>query len=99
MVTCCIHYTLDPYGVADFEAYARRWPPIIERCGGRLVGYFLPKEGANNVALALIECDSLADYEEYRRRLAEDPEARENIAEVARSRCVLVESRTFLRRV
>jgi hypothetical protein len=55
MITCCIRYTLDPHRRFDFEEYARRWPPIIKRCGGDLVGYFLPKEGANNFALALID--------------------------------------------
>ena len=47
LITCCIQYTLDPRQVGAFEKYASRWPPIIERCGGDLVGYYLPKEGAN----------------------------------------------------
>ncbi len=51
MATCCIQYTLDPRKVDSFEAYAARWPPIIERCGGTLVGYYLPKEGANNFVI------------------------------------------------
>jgi hypothetical protein len=69
MITCCIQYTLDPRKVDAFENYASRWPPIIERCGGDLIGYYLPKEGANNFALALIDFQSLAAYETYRRRL------------------------------
>ena len=73
MVVCCIQYTLDPHRLAAFEDYVARWPPIIERCGGELTGYFLPKEGANNFALALIEFASLAAYETYRERLAADP--------------------------
>ena len=99
MITCCIQYTIDPHRASDFEDYATRWPPIIDRCGGRLVGYFLPKEGANNFALALIDFDSLADYEAYRTRLAEDPDAQRNVADARESRCILVESRSFLRRV
>ncbi len=99
MITCCIQYTLDPHRVDAFEDYATRWPPIIESCGGKLVGYFLPKEGANNFALAMIDFDSLAEYEIYRRRLAENPDARANVADVARSGAILVESRSFLRRV
>ena len=74
MITCCIRYTVDPPRLPDFEEYARRWPPIIARCGGRLIGYFLPKEGANNFALALIDFDSLAAYEAYRAKLAADYE-------------------------
>ena len=98
MITCCIRYTLDPHAIEAFEQYARTWPPIIARCGGRLIDYFLPKEGANNFALALIEFDSLAAYEAYRARLRADAEARENFAHAQRTRCILVEERDFLRR-
>jgi hypothetical protein len=99
LITCCIQYTLDPRKVDSFETYAARWPPIIERCGGSLVGYFLPKEGANNFALALIDFQSLADYEDYRQRLAADADAKQNFADGTESGCILVESRTFMRRV
>jgi hypothetical protein len=98
VITCCIQYTLDPRQVGAFEEYATRWPPIIERCGGDLVGYYLPKEGASNFALALIDFASLADYEVYRQRLAADPDAKQNIKDATRSGCILVESRSFLRR-
>jgi len=99
MITCVIQYTLDPRRIADFEAYAKAWPPIIERCGGQLVGYYLPKEGANNFALALIDFASLADYERYRENLAADPDAQANFARGMASGCMLAESRSFLRRV
>jgi hypothetical protein len=99
MITCCIQYTLDPHKLDAFEKYAGRWPSIIERCGGNLVGYYLPKEGANNYALALIDFASLADYETYRQRLDADTEAQENFADGNESCCILVESRSFLRRV
>jgi hypothetical protein len=97
MITCCIRYTLDPHRLADFEEYAKRWPPIIRRCGGDLLGYWLPKEGANNFALALVNFDSLAAYEAYRAKLAADEEGRENFAHALRTRCILVEERQFLR--
>jgi uncharacterized protein (DUF1330 family) len=99
VITCCIQYTLDPHQIDDFEDYAKRWPPVIERCGGRLIGYFLPKEGATNFALALIDFESLSDYEQYRKQLAADPDARLNLADAKKSRWILVESRSFLRRV
>jgi hypothetical protein len=98
MITCCIRYTLDPHRLSDFEEYARRWPPIIERCGGLLNGYFLPKEGANNFAIALLDFESLAAYEVYRAKLAADPDAQANVAHARQSRCILVEDRSFLRR-
>lgn len=99
MITCCIRYTVDPHRIGDFEDYARKWPPIIERCGGKLDGYFLPKEGATNFALALIDFASLSDYETYRQRLAADPDAQLNLAAAHESRCIVVEDRSFLRRV
>jgi NIPSNAP protein len=98
MITCCIQYRLDPHALPAFEEYARRWPPIIERCGGALIGYYLPKEGATDFAVAMIDFESLAAYEQYRARLAADPDARANIADVAAARAILVESRSFLRR-
>jgi len=99
MITCVIQYTLDPHGIAEFEKYATTWPAIIDRCGGRLTGYYLPKEGANDWALALIDFDSLAAYEQYRARLAADPEAQANVSFVRESRSILAERRSFLRKV
>jgi hypothetical protein len=97
VITCCIRYTLDPHKLADFEDYANRWPTIVQRCGGNLLGYFLPKEGANNWAIALIGFDSLAAYEAYREKLGQDEDAQANVARAAQSKCILVEDRTFLR--
>jgi NIPSNAP len=99
MITCVIQYTIDPNQSADFEKYAAAWPPVIERCGGRLQGYYLPKEGANDFALALVDFDSLTAYEQYRERLAQDPEAQANVAFARQSRCILAERRSFLRKI
>jgi hypothetical protein len=99
MITCCIQYTLDPHRIDDFERYATTWPPIIERCGGQLVGYWLPKEGANDFALAMISFESLAAYEQYREKLAADPDAKANVAHARETRCILAERRSFLRPV
>jgi hypothetical protein len=95
-VTCCIRYVLDPFKRAAFEEYARNWASIIPRCGGDLIGYFLPHEGTNNIALALIGFDSLADYEAYRARLKADPEGAANFAFAQEERFILSEERTFL---
>ncbi|HEX6523065.1 MAG TPA: NIPSNAP family protein [Streptosporangiaceae bacterium] len=99
MITCVIQYTIDPHRVDDFEQYATTWPPIIERCGGTLIGYYLPKEGANDYALALIDFESLAAYEQYRAHLAADPEAQANRKHAIDTRCILSERRSFLRKV
>jgi len=99
MITCAIQYSLDPHLIEDFEQYATTWPAIIERCGGALVGYYLPKEGADDYALALIDFESLAAYEQYRARLAADPDAQVNRRHALATRCILAERRSFLRKV
>jgi NIPSNAP len=95
MITCFIRYQIDPFQRDEFKKYAENWGRIIPRCGGQLVGYFLPHEGTNDVAWGLIAFDSLASYETYRSRLRSDPEARENFALAQRKRLILREERTF----
>jgi len=68
-VTVFIRYQLDPFKRAMFEQYARRWLTIIPKAGGDLIGYWMPHEGTNNIAFALISFESLAAYENYRARL------------------------------
>jgi hypothetical protein len=98
-ITCLIRYTIDPFQRAAFKAYAENWARIIPRCGGHLIGYFLPHEGTNNIAWALISFGSLADYEAYRIRLKADAEGRKNFAAAQAQRFILSEERTFLEAV
>ena len=98
-VTCCIRYVIDPFQRDDFERYARAWLTIIPACGGDLLGYFLPHEGTNNIALALIGFDSLAAYEAYRARLRTDPAGMANFRFAQDRRFILSEERTFLQPV
>jgi hypothetical protein len=98
-VTCCIRYVLDPYKREAFETYARRWGEIIPRCGGDLIGYFMPHEGTNNIALAMISFASLADYEAYRARIKADPDGTANFHFAEEQKFILSEERTFLRPV
>ncbi len=95
-VTCFIRYEIDPFQRDAFEQYADTWTRIIPRCGGDLIGYFLPYEGTNNVAWGLIAFDSLAAYEAYRARLKADPEGRSNFAFAQERRLILREERSFL---
>jgi hypothetical protein len=94
-VTCFIRYQIDPFQRDTFRAYAEQWGRIIPRCGGHLLGYFLPHEGTNDIAWGLVGFDSLAAYEAYRNRLKTDPEGRENFAWAQRDRFILREERTF----
>jgi hypothetical protein len=95
-ITCFIRYQIDPAQRDEFKKYAETWGRIIPRCGGHLVGYFLPHEGTNDVAWGLIAFDSLAAYEKYRARLRGDKEARENFAKAQSKRIILREERTFV---
>src|ERR1700691_5800704 len=94
-ITCIIRYQIDPFQRDEFKKYAENWGRIIPRCGGHLVGYFLPHEGTNDIAWGLIAFESLAAYEAYRERLRGDAEARENFAMAERMRLILREERRF----
>ena len=98
-VTCVIRYQIDPFQREAFRQYAENWGRIIPRCGGQLLGYFLPSEGTNNVAWGLIGFDNLAAYEAYRARLRTDAEARQNFAMAERMRLILREERNFVETV
>jgi hypothetical protein len=95
-ITCIIRYQIDPFQRDAFKKYAENWGRIIPRCGGHLVGYFLPHEGTNDVAWGLIAFDSLASYETYRARLKSDPEAAENFQLAQTKRFILREERNFV---
>jgi hypothetical protein len=95
-ITCIIRYQIDPFQRDGFRKYAENWGRIIPRCGGHLVGYFLPHEGTNDVAWGLIAFDSLAAYETYRARLRSDPEALANFEMAQSKRLILREERNFV---
>jgi hypothetical protein len=95
-ITCFIRYQIDPFQKDAFQTYAEAWGRIIPRCGGRLVGYFLPWEGTNDIAWGLVAFDSLAAYEAYRARLRTDPDAMANFRLAQAKSLILREERTFL---
>ncbi|MEP7087945.1 MAG: NIPSNAP family protein [Gemmatimonadota bacterium] len=98
-ITVFIRYQIDPFQLDAFSRYAEMWSTIIPRCGGDLIGYFLPHEGTNDIAFALISFDSLAAYESYRARLRADRDGRANFDFAVANRIILREERTFLRGV
>jgi hypothetical protein len=98
-ITVFIRYQIDPFQREAFREYAQAWLRIIPRCGGDLLGYFLPHEGTNDVAWGVIGFPSLAAYEQYRARLKADPEGRANFERAQRERLILREERTFLENV
>jgi hypothetical protein len=98
-ITVFIRYQLDPFKRDAFESYAKRWMDIIPKCGGDLVGYWMPHEGTNNIAFALISFESLAAYEAYRARLRADDQGMATFQFADEQRFILAEERTFLRRL
>lgn len=95
-ITCFIRYQIDPFQRAAFRRYAKAWGHIIPRCGGHLLGYFLPHEGSNDVAWGLISFDSMAAYERYRTALKADDEGRRNFEMAQSMRFILREERSWL---
>ncbi|MBN9373285.1 NIPSNAP family protein [Hydrogenophaga sp. YM1] len=93
---CFIRYQLDPFQVPAFAEYARHWGEIIPRCGGHLIGYFVPSEGTNDIAWGLIGFDDLAAYERYRARLRADEAGRANFERARTQRFILREQRSWL---
>ena len=98
-ITVFIRYRIDPFKRDKFETYARRWLDIIPHNGGELHGYWMPCEGTNNIAFALISFESLAAYENYRARLRLDGEGKANFEFAEQHQLILEEERTFLRPV
>jgi NIPSNAP len=95
-IACIIRYEIDPFQREAFKLYADNWAAIIPRCGGDLVGYFLPHEGTNNVAWGIIAFDSLAQYEAYRARLKSDSDGIANFTFARNARLILREERSFV---
>lgn len=99
MLTCIIRYQIDPTQKTAFETYARNWNTAIPRNGAQLIGYFAPHEGSSTLAYGIYTIESLAAYEAYRARLAEDPLGRENYDFAQKHRFLQREDRTFLKRI
>ena len=96
MIACLIRYQIDPFQRAAFRTYAETWGRVIPRCGGKLLGYFLPHEGTNDIAWALIAFENLAAYEAYRARLKVDADGAANFAFAQDRRVILREERSFV---
>ena len=101
MLTLCIIYKFSPDHLKDLTEYFETEQRVIERCGGKIVGYFLPTDyaGPTDEAIGLIDLPSLAAYETYRQVLAEDAEHKRNIARLEQSGAGVTMNRSFIRRV
>lgn len=99
MITCYLRYVVDPSKLREFEHYGKLWIPLVEKFGGKHHGYFLPSEGANNIALALFTFPSLAAYEQYRTDSLADKECLAAFKYAEETKCILSYERSFFRPV
>ena len=101
MMTLCIRYRFNPDRIADVREYFETEQRVIERGGGKIVGYFLPTDfaGPTDEAMGLIEIPSMAAYEDYRKRLTDDPEHKANITRLEHSGATVAMDRWFTSRV
>ena len=90
---------IDPYKLKEFEVYAKMWIPLVNKLGGKHLGYFLPHEGANNIALALFNFNSLADYEKYRMEMMNDEACNEAFEYAEKTRCIVSYERSFMKHI
>ena len=95
MITCFLRYQVDPAKLSEFRVYAAQWLVLVQRFGGLHHGYFLPSEGANDIALALFSFPSLAEYEKYRLAAADDPECERAYRKAQESGCIINYKRIF----
>ncbi|KZN66416.1 NIPSNAP family containing protein [Pseudoalteromonas luteoviolacea CPMOR-1] len=97
MITCYLKYVIDPYKLSEFETYAKLWIPLVNKFGGTHNGYFLPSEGANNIALALFTFPSLAEYEKYRANSFQDPDCIAAFKYAEETKCIISYERSFFK--
>ena len=97
MITCYLRYIIDPYKIQEFEEYAKMWIPLVNKFGGTHHGYFLPHEGANNIAYALFSFPSLSTYEEYREKIKTDENCKKAFKYAEDTRCIFSFERSFMR--
>ncbi|MBU1567271.1 MAG: NIPSNAP family protein [Proteobacteria bacterium] len=97
MITCYLKYVIDPYKLKEFEEYAKMWIPLVDKFGGKHHGYFMPHEGASNIAYALFSFPSLAEYEEYRGKIKTDKDCIKAFKHAEETRCIFSFERSFMK--
>ncbi len=97
MISCYLKYVIDPYKLNVFKEYAKMWIPLVNKFGGIHHGYFLPHEGANNIAIAIFSFPSLAEYEKYRELIKVDPTCQTAFEYADKTRCIISYERSFMK--
>ena len=97
MITCYLRYEINPDKIAEFEAYGAMWLDLMPRFGGTHHGYFLPSEGASDIALAMFSSPSFAVYEQYRKNASADLDVQKAVAFAKDTHCFIRYERSFFR--
>jgi hypothetical protein len=101
MYTLFLRYTIDPNKLADWKAYAQAEIAPIAAAGGKAINYFAPTDfsGDTAEAFAFIDVGTMAEYETYRKKLADDPKHKEYAAKLQASGVILSVYRAIIQRV
>jgi hypothetical protein len=99
VIACHLRYVVNTAKLREFELYSRVWITLVNRFGGRHLGYLMPSEGASNVALATFTFPSFAAYEEYRKKAAADPDCQAAVRHAEATGCIVSFERSFFRPV
>ena len=101
MYTLFLRYTIDPNKLADWKAYAEAEIAPITESGGKVTGYYAPTEFAGDTAeaFATIDVGTMAEYEIYRAKLADNPKHKEYAAKLQASGAIRSVYRAIIQRI
>jgi hypothetical protein len=101
MYTLFLRYTIDPNKLADFKAYAEAEIAPIAEAGGQAIAYFAPTDFAGDTAeaFATIDVGTMAEYEIYRAKLADNPKHKEYAAKLQASGAIRSVYRAIIQRI
>ena len=101
MYTLFLRYTIDPNKLVDWKAYAETEIAPIAAAGGTAIAYFAPTEFAGDTAeaFATIDVGTMAEYEIYRAKLADNPKHKEYAAKLQASGAIRSVYRAIIQRI
>ena len=101
MYTLFLRYTIDPNKLADWKAYAEAEIAPITESGGKVIGYYAPTDFAGDTAeaFATIDVGTMAEYETYRKKLADDPNHKDYAAKLQASGVIRSVYRAIIQRI
>jgi hypothetical protein len=101
LITLFLRYTINPNKLSDIAKYAADEQIPIRESGGKILGYFMPTDfaGPTNEAVGLIEFPSLAEYENYRAKLAAHPLHKKYVEVLESTGALLSIYRSIVKRV